>query len=927
MGATKYIGRVGALAVALGIGSAAATAPAWAEPSETHSSPSSSSPSSSTSDNAPSEPDSPPGTSTDDVPGTAGTASSPTTLGPSVDADPTASVSDDLDDAERPKPRVLKRKTSSHQSARESVDDRVGSTTSAPRVETIDRQSASDGPEKGAPAASTPTVAQSISPAPVADSAPDLAEVTGTDNAIAVDVAVAGPSAIPGSDAPVQTPAEWTLLAAARREIGTDATDTTAIAAGVPVASVNMLQPATSGTEPFAAAAATTTTVATIPTGNGPGWVVLSPDGTRVYVANRSSGSISVVDAATNTVIGAPIAVGSNMNRLAISPDGHRLYVTFYSPGKISVIDTATNVVVASAALGDAQGEMVVSPDGRRVYVANYQFSTVSVFNTSTNTVIGHIPVGRNPSSLAVSPDGSRVYVANYYGSSVSVIDTAINTVVGPEIPVGNSPSQLVVSSDGSRVYVVSTDDDNGHRVGLGTVSVIDTSTNSTVGDPIPVGNTVTRLLISPDGEYVYVLRGASSTDTSGIPVIDTRQNAVSRVIPLEGAPQGFFVSPDGRQVYIVSSLDGPSEYGRAVLTVDTATGAMIGQPAFVGDGYSHAAVSPNGTRLYVANYNDNTISVVDTAAAVIDNAGVTVEKLFQEMQPDKTDTIRAQLLVAPDGTKRMVVYMSGIDGGSGIDGATGNAGIPNPLVFNYIDAAVHDWDPAEIMLVGFSGGGQQMQIYAATGFYKERVKVLVLLGAGPTKTIFQIPQTVSLLISDRGDKVWDVATVGHLEALASYGVNGSDQWSWYQTGELTESDTHGVQTYIDAATDFDAYVRTPGASAGDKQIYQNIQRFNLSDKDQDRPEAMVSVQKPVFQAVQKWLQDRVTDAQNWLRDRADDFRAGVDAFQIWASDRVADAQKWVQDRAKDAQNAVNALGQGISRGADNLLHGRWPWE
>ena len=44
--------------------------------------------------------------------------------------------------------------------------------------------------------------------------------------------------------------------------------------------------------------------VATIPVGNFPGVVAVSPDGTHAYVVNCLGGTVSVIDTATNTVSG-----------------------------------------------------------------------------------------------------------------------------------------------------------------------------------------------------------------------------------------------------------------------------------------------------------------------------------------------------------------------------------------------------------------------------------------------------------------------------------------------------------------------------------------------------------------------------------------------------------------------------------------------
>ena len=219
MEAAKYVGHVSALAVALGIGSAAAVAPAWAEPSETNST----SPSSAA-DNSPSVLDSPTGTPTDDTPSVASFTATPPTPAiaqPVVDSRPPRSSSGP-EYAEEPKPRVLKRKTVRQQSTMTStlMDYRTRSATSA-RVAVIQPPSARKPTASTVePTASTLVASQAVAAAP--DPIPHVAATTGTDDAVALEIAVAGPSAAPGTDVPVQSPAEWALLAAARREIGLD---------------------------------------------------------------------------------------------------------------------------------------------------------------------------------------------------------------------------------------------------------------------------------------------------------------------------------------------------------------------------------------------------------------------------------------------------------------------------------------------------------------------------------------------------------------------------------------------------------------------------------------------------------------------------------------------------------------------------------
>ena len=168
-----------------------------------------------------------------------------------------------------------------------------------------------------------------------------------------------------------------------------------------------------------------------------------TPDGSKVYVTNAASNTVSVIDTATNTVT-ATIPVGSGRQGVAVTPDGSKVYVAnTNSPGTVSVIDTATNTVTATVPVRFTPANVAVTPDGSAVYVSNVDNQNVIVIDTATNTVTATIRVGIFPSGIAAAPDGSKVYVANFSSNTVSVIDTATNTVTATIGPVGNGPDGL----------------------------------------------------------------------------------------------------------------------------------------------------------------------------------------------------------------------------------------------------------------------------------------------------------------------------------------------------------------------------------------------------------------------------------------------------------------------------------------------------
>jgi YVTN family beta-propeller protein len=81
---------------------------------------------------------------------------------------------------------------------------------------------------------------------------------------------------------------------------------------------------------------------------NLPVGVAVSPDGSKVYVANVLSNTVSVIDTTTNPATVSTIAVGSTPTGVAVSPDGSKVYVPSLLFDTVSVIDTTTNPATVS---------------------------------------------------------------------------------------------------------------------------------------------------------------------------------------------------------------------------------------------------------------------------------------------------------------------------------------------------------------------------------------------------------------------------------------------------------------------------------------------------------------------------------------------------------------------------------------------------
>src|SRR5216684_8872391 len=165
---------------------------------------------------------------------------------------------------------------------------------------------------------------------------------------------------------------------------------------------------------------ATYSVVATIPVGQYPASVAITPNGAFAYVANFNSNSVSVIDTATNNVTGT-VSVGTGPSGVAITPNGAFAYVTNYTSASVSVISTTTNAVVATVAMASPAWGVAITANGAFAYVTTPGSNNVSVINTATNTVVATVTVGCGPTSVVLTPNGAFAYVTNSCDSTVSV--------------------------------------------------------------------------------------------------------------------------------------------------------------------------------------------------------------------------------------------------------------------------------------------------------------------------------------------------------------------------------------------------------------------------------------------------------------------------------------------------------------------------
>lgn len=270
---------------------------------------------------------------------------------------------------------------------------------------------------------------------------------------------------------------------------------------------------------------------------NQPYTVTLNASGTKAYITNSNSSTVTIIDTVNNTVAGT-ISGFDGPSGFAITPSGSTAYVNNYGGPSgvgsgngttVSVVNLNTDLITGSVTVGQAPASLAITPNGAYVYVLNYvtgntDGGTISVIQTSNNTVIDTIPGLSGPFAIAITPDGQYAYVTNFgsnnfepFGTTVSVVDLNTNEIVAT-IDLGIQPAAIAITPDGRLAYATNYNTlyaatgSNDLTPGQGTVNIIDIATNTVLPPTIAVGQSPAGIAISPNGQDAYVSNFISNT-------------------------------------------------------------------------------------------------------------------------------------------------------------------------------------------------------------------------------------------------------------------------------------------------------------------------------------------------------------------------------------------------------------------------------
>ena len=296
----------------------------------------------------------------------------------------------------------------------------------------------------------------------------------------------------------------------------------------------------------------------TISTPGSPWRAAFDPNNGKIYVTEPNSNTVAEVDGSTNSISGT-ISVSSPF-AIAFNPIDSKIYVTNYVQSTLTVIDPSTNTITATIpisttgfvgpntiTINSANGEVYVGTVEGAVYAINpvsrvidatihmpgstgvggmaFDLSNgkiyatlpqnmpgdqVVVIDSSTNTIVHNILVDPAPFEVTVNSNNGLIYVASEH-AAVDIISDTTNTVVGritpPVAPHPLSPHGITFNPDNGNIYVTGI---TGYLPG-DYVFIIDGSSNTVIGSPIPVGGTAEDIVYDTLNNNMYVPNWSSN--------------------------------------------------------------------------------------------------------------------------------------------------------------------------------------------------------------------------------------------------------------------------------------------------------------------------------------------------------------------------------------------------------------------------------
>jgi YVTN family beta-propeller protein len=294
----------------------------------------------------------------------------------------------------------------------------------------------------------------------------------------------------------------------------------------------------------------------------------------RVYAADQTSNTVSVIDPSSNTLLGvirlgdpvpgalSPLYTGQLLvHGLGYSPDSQTLAVVSVGSNAVTLIDTATNRVKGTVYVGRSPHEAFFTPDGSEVWVTVRGENYVSVIDPVQMKETRRIEMANGPGMSMFGLDGRYAFVCSSFMPELAVIDAPSHHIMKRLPQASPFCPNIAVSPDNDEVWITLKD--------AGKVEVFSARPpfkQKALLETGPITNHV-NFVNNRNGQFAYVTIGGANE------VKAFRRGAPPQLvatIPVGNLPHGLWPSGDGSRVYVAL------ENAEQAVAIDTLTNTVI---------------------------------------------------------------------------------------------------------------------------------------------------------------------------------------------------------------------------------------------------------------------------------------------------------------------------------------------------------------
>jgi len=285
------------------------------------------------------------------------------------------------------------------------------------------------------------------------------------------------------------------------------------------------------------------------PVGVNPQHVVPSWDLKTLWVTNnaekRFDGTLTPIDPMTGKP-GKPIDVDNPYN-MYFTPDGRSAVVVAEARKRLDFRDPQTMAMQSSMSVPGCAGinHGDFSIDGRyAIFTCEFEKGTLAKIDFVERKVVGYLKLSKPgmPQDIRISPDGKVFFVADMHSGGVFLVDGDRFAEAG-FIATGVGAHGLYPSRDGTKLYVANRGSNKVFAApgGKGSVSVIDFAMRKVVATwTIPGGGSPDMGNVSADGKTLWL----SGRFDDLVYAIDTASGAVTGKVKVGAEPHGLTVWP-----------------------------------------------------------------------------------------------------------------------------------------------------------------------------------------------------------------------------------------------------------------------------------------------------------------------------------------------------------------------------------------------